>query len=94
MTIGHVLHAGEIRNHVALPPRFLKGKRGNDRSVPIGPELRRALELHLARRTPRQQLRPDDPLFLSQHLRTTVKGLAKDVFMTLEGGRAEGTDWL
>lgn len=46
LTIGHVVHHshGAIRERVALPPRFLKGKRGTTRTVPIMQELRRALE--------------------------------------------------
>src|SRR5258708_439168 len=47
LTIGHVVHHGAIRNRVALPPRFLKGIRGSMRTVPIGQELRGALERYL-----------------------------------------------
>jgi integrase len=62
LTVGHVLHHGQIRERVALPPRFLKGKRGSTRTVPIGPELRRALEHYLFRRHP---LDSAAPLFVS-----------------------------
>ena len=66
LTIGHVLHHGQIRSHVALPPRFLKGRRGNTRSVPIGPELHRALERYLAQRMRKHPLDPTQPLFRSR----------------------------
>jgi integrase len=66
LTIGHVLHHSQIRSHVALPPRLLKGKRGNTRSVPIGPELRRALERYLAQRARKDALSPTEPLFRSR----------------------------
>jgi integrase len=66
LTIGHVLHHGQLRSHVALPPRFLKGKRANTRSVPIGPELRRALERYVAQRTRAHPLSPIEPLFRSR----------------------------
>jgi integrase len=45
---------------------FLKGKRGNTRSVPIGPELHRALERYLARRGRRHPLNITEPLFQSR----------------------------
>lgn len=64
-TIGHVVHHGAIRERVALPPRFLKGKRGTTRTVLIGQELRRALERYLFRRGACEPLQPDAPLFLS-----------------------------
>ena len=66
LTIGHVMHQGRIRSHVALPPRFLKGKRGNARSVPIGPELHRALDRYLTSRSRKHQLAPTEPLFRSR----------------------------
>jgi integrase len=66
LAVGHVLHHGQPRSHVALPPRFLKGKRGNTRSVPIGPELHRALEHYFARRTRKAPFTPDEPLFRSR----------------------------
>ncbi len=44
LTIGHVLRDGKIREHVALPPRLLKGHYGSTRMVPVGPEFKRALE--------------------------------------------------
>jgi integrase len=66
LTIGHVLHHGKVRSHVALPPRFFKGKRGNTRSVPIGPEVRRALECYLAHRARKHPLVPIEPLFRSR----------------------------
>jgi integrase len=66
VTIGHVMHQGDIRSHVALPPRFFKGKRGNTRSVPIGPELHRALERYLAQRVRKHPLVLTEPLFRSR----------------------------
>src|ERR1019366_8160656 len=57
-TIGHVMHHGAIRERVALPPRFKKGKRGTTRTVLIGQELRRALERYLFRRAARGPLQP------------------------------------
>jgi integrase len=65
LTVGHVLVEGRIRPRVALPPRFLKGKRGTTRTVPVGPELQRALEHYLTRRARWEDLRPEAPLFLS-----------------------------
>ena len=65
LTIGHVVHLGAIRDRVAMPPRFLKGKRGSTCTVPIGQELRRALERYLFQRAARGPLQPNDPLFLS-----------------------------
>lgn len=65
LTIGHVVHRGTIRDRVALPPRFLKGKRGSTRTVPIGQELRRALKRYLFQRAGRGPLKPNDPLFFS-----------------------------
>ena len=50
---------------VSAPIRFLKGRRGTTRSVPIGPDLRRALELYLAFRA---DLTGDAPLLLSPRL--------------------------
>lgn len=67
MTVGHVLLNGQIRTRVALPPRFLKGRRGTTRSVPIGPELRRALERYLAQQARRTDLTSNAPLFPSSH---------------------------
>jgi integrase len=67
LTVGHVLLNGHIRTRVALPPRFLKGHRGTTRSVPIGPELRRALERYLARQARRTDLSSNAPLFPSSH---------------------------
>lgn len=66
LTIGHVMHHDQIRTHVALPPRFLKGKRGNARSVPIGPELHRALDRYLTQRACKHPLSPTEPVFRSR----------------------------
>jgi integrase len=67
LTVGHVLLNGQVRARVALPPRFLKGRRGTTRSVPIGPELRRALERYLAPQARRAGLSSNAPLFPSSH---------------------------
>ena len=67
LTVGHVLLNGQIRTRVALPPRFLKGRRGTTRNVPIGPELRRALERYLAQQAQRSELASNAPLFPSSH---------------------------
>lgn len=66
LAVGHVLHNGRIRERVSLPPRFLKGGYGGTRSVPIGPELRRALERYLVVRSRKERLEADAPLFLSR----------------------------
>ena len=66
LTVGHVLLNGCIRPRVALPPRLLKGGYGTTRSIPVGPELRRALEHYLRARARREELQPDAPLFLSR----------------------------
>jgi integrase len=65
LKVGHVLHEGKIRSRVALPPRFLKGRRGTTHTVPIGPELHRALERYLEKRARHPGLHPNVPLFLS-----------------------------
>jgi integrase len=67
LTVGHVLLNGQVRTRVALPPRFLKGRRGTTRNVPIGPELRRALERYLAKQAQRSELSSNTPLFPSSH---------------------------
>ena len=66
LTVGHVLFGGRVRDRITLPPRFLKGGYGGTRSVPVGHELRRALEKYLAVRARRGQLDPQSPLFLSR----------------------------
>lgn len=66
LTVGHMLHHGQIRSHVALSPLFLKGQRGNTRSVPIGPELRRALERYLAQRARKHPTPQSELLFRSR----------------------------
>lgn len=65
LTVGHVHDRDQIRAKVALPPRFLKGGYGTTRTIPIGPELQRALEKYLGQRQRRGELRADEPLFLS-----------------------------
>lgn len=70
LTIGHVWDGSRLRARVALPPRFLKGGYGKTRTIPIGPELRRALERYLAQRRRHEDLRPNAPLFLSPRHRS------------------------
>jgi len=67
LQVGHVLHNGQIRNRVSLPPRFLKGGYGGTRSVPVGGELRRTLENYLSQRSRGEVLTAESPLFLSRH---------------------------
>src|ERR1035437_1793520 len=69
LTIGHVWDGSRIRSRVALPPRFLKGGYGTTRTIPIGPELRRALERYLDQRGRHEDLLPNAPLFLSPRRR-------------------------
>jgi integrase len=66
LTVGHVVQDGRIARRVTLPPRFLKGGYGGTRSVPVGPELVRALEHYLRRRGDLAQLERTAPLFLSR----------------------------
>lgn len=66
LRVGHVWHHGQVRARVALPPRFLKGHYGRTRTIPIGPELHRALASYLKRREADGSLRPELPLFLSR----------------------------
>ena len=65
LTIYRVWDGSRIRTRVALPPRFLKGGYGTTRTIPVGPELRRALEHYLAQRGRHEDLRSNAPLFLS-----------------------------
>lgn len=81
LTIGHVWDGGRIRARVALPPRFLKGGYGTTRTIPIGPELRRAIERYLARRSRREDLRPNAPLFLSPRHR--LDGTPKPICLSM-----------
>lgn len=67
LRIGHVLKNGRIVDAISLPPRCLKGGYGGTRVVPVGPELRRALEAYLVRRAKHEELRPEAPLFVSRH---------------------------
>jgi len=69
LNIGHVWDGSRIRARVALPPRFLKGGYGTTRTIPIGPELRRALERYLAQRGRYDDLRLNAPRFLSPRRR-------------------------
>jgi integrase len=77
LTVGHVLADGCIRPRVALPPRFLKGGRGTTRTIPIGPELQRALEKYLRQRARHGELQPGAPLFLSP--RSGLRGTQKPI---------------
>jgi integrase len=66
ITVGSVWCEGRVRDHISLPPRAMKGGRGNTRRVPVVPELRRSLERHLRVMGRRLMLTPDLPLFLSR----------------------------
>lgn len=67
LRVRHVVdRRGAIVNRIGLEPSRLKGRRGSTRWVPVGPELRRALEScvrHLGRQGP---LDPNLPLFPSR----------------------------
>lgn len=81
LTIGHVWDGSRIRARVALPPRFLKGGYGTTRTIPIGPELRRALERYLAQRSRPENLHPNAPLFLSP--RPRLDGTQKPICLSM-----------
>jgi integrase/recombinase XerD len=67
LTVGLVVRDGEIREMLGLAPRRMKGGRGPTRWIPILPELRRALECHLAHLGRRFELAADVPLFISRN---------------------------
>lgn len=66
LTIGQVWRSGAVPTRVSIAPRHMKGGYGRTRSVPVTPELRRALERHLHCLACRYELTPDLPLFLSR----------------------------
>lgn len=66
LTIGQILRHGHIVEKIGVRPKHLKGHYGNTRWVPVGPELRRALETYLTRRARNEELNPSSPLFLSR----------------------------
>jgi integrase len=76
LTTGHVLFNRQIARRVSLPPRHLKGGYGGTRTVPVGPELARALERYLRTRGEPQ---PTEPLFLSREHGSdgTLKALSR-----------------
>ncbi len=90
LTIGHVWDGNRIRARVALPPCFLKGGYGTTRTIPMGPELRRALERYLAQRGRHEQLRPNAPLFLSPRYRPD--GAQKSVCLSM-AKKSSRTPW-
>ncbi|MDX2186709.1 MAG: tyrosine-type recombinase/integrase [Opitutaceae bacterium] len=67
LNVEHVCLQGKIRDRITLPPRFLKGHYGRTRSVPVVPELRRALSGYLEERSRSTGLKPCDPLFPSRN---------------------------
>ncbi|MDO8541827.1 MAG: tyrosine-type recombinase/integrase [Opitutaceae bacterium] len=77
LTVGHVFAGGHVRARVALPPRFLKGGYGGTRTIPVGPELRRALKRNLEERARHEDLQPGAPLFLSP--RRELGGASKQI---------------
>ncbi len=66
LTIGQMFRNGRIVEKLGVRPKHLKGHYGNTRWVPIGPELRRALETYLTRRARKEELNSMAPLFLSR----------------------------
>jgi hypothetical protein len=66
LTIGQIFRNGRIVEKLGVRPKHLKGHYGNTRWVPIGPELRRALETYLTCRARKEELNPALPLFLSR----------------------------
>jgi len=67
LTVGSVTRNGEVGEMLGVAPRNLKGKRGTTRWIPLLPELRRALESHLAHLSRRFELTADAPLFISRN---------------------------
>lgn len=67
LTVGSVTRNGEVGEMLGVAPRNLKGKRGTTRWIPLLPELRRALECHLAHLRRRFELTADTPLFISRN---------------------------
>lgn len=67
ITVGSVTRNGEVGEMLGVAPRNLKGKRGTTRWIPLLPELRRALECHLAHLRRRFELAADAPLFISRN---------------------------
>lgn len=66
LTVGSVMRDGTILDVIGVAPRYLKGKRGTTRRVPLLPESRRALEAYLAHLGRSLIPTPDLPLFLSR----------------------------
>lgn len=77
LTVGHVFKDGRVRDRVSLAPRFLKGRYGGTRSVPVSAELRRSIEAYLHRRKKEESLAPGAPLFPSRH--HGINGAAKGI---------------
>lgn len=57
-----------VVDNIGIAPRHLKGKRGRTRWVPVLPELKRALQSHVAALGRRYILEPKMPLFPSREL--------------------------
>lgn len=66
LTVGHVYRDGVMRNKIGLAPRFVKGKRGRTRWIPISQELYRALVHHIWHLRLKYELTDDMPLFASR----------------------------
>jgi len=67
LTVGQVWRDGAVLPQIGLPPRHRKGRHGATQWIPVGPELRRALEHYLNWRTrDAGPLRPGDPLFVGR----------------------------
>ena len=66
LKVSQVSRDGAILPRIGVAPRHLKGCRGTTRSIPVLPELERALTRHLWWLRLRFEIRPDMPLFPSQ----------------------------
>ena len=66
LTVGNVWSDGAVRPRVGVAPRSLKGGYGTTRWVPVGPELRQALEAYLKVRGREGPLDAIEPLFLGR----------------------------
>lgn len=75
LTVAQVVREGTILPRIGLPPRHRKGRYGSTQWIPVGPELRRALEHYLQWRARHAgPVRPGDPLFVSRTRRPDGTG--------------------
>jgi len=66
LRVATVYRNGAVLARIAVPPRHLKGGYGGTHSVPVVPELRRALEHHARWLDRHFEVTPDLPLFPSR----------------------------